>query len=131
MHGVLEDLLQKVEPFSFGVISRIGPGWVGAQSVGYAMQVVMAVEYFFVRNYTVNCTDIRIVECRVQAAFDFGVCTAADRNECTHRSNPPFVQLAVIITGAARLRSTAIAEPRFAGGPKFGPASLRLLGSPS
>jgi len=81
VRSIFDDFLQKEKPFPFGIIIRIGFSWLGAQSVGNAMQLMLAIEYIFVRNYVPNYTDVRIIECRIQAAFDFGVSTTADRNE--------------------------------------------------
>jgi hypothetical protein len=44
------------------------------------MQVMPAIEYILVRNDAPEDGEIRIIECRVQAALDFCVTTAADRN---------------------------------------------------
>ena len=80
MCGIFDDFLQKEEPFPFGIVTGIGLGRIGTQSVGYAMQVMPAIEYILVRNDAPEDGEIRIIECRVQAALDFCVTTAADRN---------------------------------------------------
>jgi hypothetical protein len=80
VRGGRKNYLQKIEPLSFRVVSRIFSDRIGPQSISQAMKTMLAVKQVFIRNYASHYLDIKIIERGVETQLYLGVSAPTYRN---------------------------------------------------